>query len=100
MQRHGWLQPKLASDLLDPPLLRLKPVLVGSLARLSSTLRVRLLVLVAEAAEQEAERPSPVPVASRPRRLVPDLAGETPLPRVPVPLSFALSDLPCSPLLG
>ena len=25
MQRHGWLQPKLASDLLDPPLLRLKP---------------------------------------------------------------------------
>ena len=44
--------------------------------------------------------PNPVPVASRARRLVPDLAGETPLPRVPVSLSFALSDLPCSPLLG
>jgi len=75
-------------------------VLARPLARPSSTLRARLLVLVAEAAEQEAERPNPVPVASRPRRLVPDLAGETPLPRVPVPLSFALSDLPCSPLLG
>nr|XP_040257539.1 WAS/WASL-interacting protein family member 1 [Aegilops tauschii subsp. strangulata]XP_040257541.1 WAS/WASL-interacting protein family member 1 [Aegilops tauschii subsp. strangulata] len=52
-------------------------VLAGPLARLSSTLRARLLVLVAEAAEQEAERPSPVPVASRPRRLVPDLAGRS-----------------------